>query len=245
MRIFVLLLLLPVKDVALNSLLQLGPQMLRIFNLGNTMKVASIGDAQTTHAVHMLGFLEVLLKVVPAAVGFVAADLARVKVIESVELEQPVWDGLAVPPERYALGVVDGRVFLVAVVIAVTVLSVGLVLTVLGFLSPHSGDAIDLLVKLVLSLIGCLVQLALGTADGGVESRAELVEERLGRYLKSGDVNSSRRSGKRRRREDRRCRGCGSLGTAAVALGLCFAVGNSCRRWRAASLGPYLLGKIR
>jgi len=53
-----------------------------------------------------------------ATVGFIATNLAQVEVIESVQLEEPVRDGLAVPTKRYTLGVVDVCIFLVAVIIA-------------------------------------------------------------------------------------------------------------------------------
>ena len=63
----------------------------------------------------MPGLPEVALELAPAAVRSAAADLAAELLVEPVELEEPVGDGLAVPAERELERVVDVLVVLVRV----------------------------------------------------------------------------------------------------------------------------------
>ena len=73
------------------------PELLSISNLGNFIEVLCVGDAQDTHAGLMPVLPEVALKGPSSPVGYASADLTLKLLVQTMQLVQPVGNGLAIP----------------------------------------------------------------------------------------------------------------------------------------------------
>lgn len=84
-----------------------APQPEGVLNGSDLKERLGVGDTQGSHAGLVLGLLEVLLKGSTARVRVVTADLACELALQSVQLPQPVGDGLAVGTQGQLEGVVN------------------------------------------------------------------------------------------------------------------------------------------
>ena len=107
-RVFVLVLVIHVKLVLHELVLQRLPQISSVLNFGHAMKVFRVGDPQCLHPGGVLLFGKVHLKVAPTPVRFSTADFAIVVVIEAVQFEEPVGNRFSVPVQRHIFGIVNG-----------------------------------------------------------------------------------------------------------------------------------------
>mmetsp|Transcript_22515 Transcript_22515/g.48496 ORF Transcript_22515/g.48496 Transcript_22515/m.48496 type:complete len:452 (+) Transcript_22515:339-1694(+) len=189
-RVLVLLLLVHVEPVPLQRLPQPSPQLLRVGDLRHAVEVPRVGYPQAPHPVRVPRFREVLLEVPPPPVRLVPADLAGVEVIQPVELEEPVGDGLPVPSQGDVLGVVDGGVVLVLLVAVVPSPSRPLV-AVARVGVVRGGGAVDLLLELLVPLVLGLGGAALDAAPGALQGGPELVEEGGDDGFEAGDVHAA------------------------------------------------------
>jgi hypothetical protein len=81
---------------------------------GNIFEVDGVGDLEALHAIGVPPLLKVHLEGPPPPVAKVPTNLALVLYSQSVQLVQPVGNGLAVPSERQVLRVVYGSISLLA-----------------------------------------------------------------------------------------------------------------------------------
>jgi len=65
----------------------------------------------------MLGFRKMSFEILSPPVRFTAADFAWIKVIQTMKFEQPIWNRLAVPSQQNSFWIVNGRIFVVNVLI--------------------------------------------------------------------------------------------------------------------------------
>mmetsp|Transcript_27433 Transcript_27433/g.77615 ORF Transcript_27433/g.77615 Transcript_27433/m.77615 type:complete len:277 (-) Transcript_27433:776-1606(-) len=118
----VLKLLADVFHASVLSLLQGVVQLQHIVDLCHLVEVLGVWHPQGPHPIDMPPLLEVPLKRAAAPVRSVAADLALELLVQTVQLVEPVRDGLAIPSQWQLQRVVDVLVFLVAVVFQLSLL---------------------------------------------------------------------------------------------------------------------------
>mmetsp|Transcript_12242 Transcript_12242/g.19680 ORF Transcript_12242/g.19680 Transcript_12242/m.19680 type:complete len:366 (-) Transcript_12242:130-1227(-) len=108
LAVLILLLNRAVPGVPVQACLQLCVESLGVLNGCDVVEVLGVGDSQASHSVRMTPLLEVAVEGPAAHVGGAAADLALELHAQSVQLVQPVGDGLAVPAQRQVQRVVHG-----------------------------------------------------------------------------------------------------------------------------------------
>lgn len=100
----------------MNKIIRIKEQILTrngVFDFGHVGEVGRVGDAQAAHAVGVAPLGKVALERFRPLVRVVAANLAVVAYVETVQLVQPVRNRLAIPAEWQVLRVVgDVIVFL-------------------------------------------------------------------------------------------------------------------------------------
>ncbi len=98
-----------------HSHLNILPELLCICNFSDLIEVLGVWNAQDTHAGLMPILSEVPLKGPSAPIRRPPTDLTLKLLVQTMQLVQPVGDGLAIPAQRQLQGIVNEVVLLVAV----------------------------------------------------------------------------------------------------------------------------------
>jgi len=95
--------------------LNILPELLCICNFSDLIEVLGVWNAQDTHAGLVPVLSEVPLKGPSAPIGRPPTDLTLELLVQTMQLVQPVGDGLAIPAQRQLQGVVNEVILLITV----------------------------------------------------------------------------------------------------------------------------------
>jgi hypothetical protein len=112
----------------------------RITNCCDVSEMDSVGDLETSHPISVSPFLEVHFKCPPSPIRVVTTYLTFVLNAQSMQLEKPVRNRFAIPPQRQILGIVNwGLTFLLGLLFLLNIVHF---LITSGLFLPHQVHCI-------------------------------------------------------------------------------------------------------